>query len=222
MRWKLTALLLVYIVASSLTVKISCVPVKESREHRGGVYHIVRPHQTLYRIALTYKVPLETIARANNLADISRIRNGQRLFIPGARRVLDVPIYKGPVVHLTKLPTAGRITSRFGQRRGNGWHTGVDIAAPRGSSITAVLPGTVIFAGRSGRYGNVIRIRHDNDLESLYAHNLKHYVKKGSKVRKGQKIATVGKTGRATGYHVHFELLYKGEHIDPLVYLAKN
>lgn len=126
-------------------------------------------------------------------------------------------------VTLTVKPVSGTITSRFGSResiRSSG-HTGLDIAAPKGTKIKAAASGTVIFAGYSGAYGNVVKISHGSDIKTYYAHCSEIYVKKGQQVLAGDVIATVGSTGRSTGNHLHFEVVKNGTSLNPQNYLYK-
>ncbi|KAG1663474.1 Protein translocase subunit SecA [Nymphon striatum] len=85
-------------------------------------------------------------------------------------------------------------------------HNGIDIAAKIGTEINAIGSGFVTFAGRKGGYGNVVEIHHSDSLKSRYAHLNEILVNKGDVVRKADKIATMGKTGRATGSHLHLEV----------------
>jgi murein DD-endopeptidase MepM/ murein hydrolase activator NlpD len=124
-----------------------------------------------------------------------------------------------------QLPLLGRITSTFGARRDpiNGRyrkHQGVDIAAPAGSPISAAAEGTVIFAGRQRGYGNTVVIAHADGRQTRYAHAARLLVAAGEQVAAGQTIATVGRTGRATGPHLHFEVAEQGRRVNPLGELA--
>ena len=121
-----------------------------------------------------------------------------------------------------------RITSRFTYKR---WHPilhryrphlGVDFGARRGTPLLAVNDGKVIFSGRKGGYGNVVKIKHRGGLVSLYAHQSRIRVKRGERVKKGQIIGYVGSTGRSTGPHLHFGLYKNGRAIDPLKVLKKK
>lgn len=99
-------------------------------------------------------------------------------------------------------------------------HPYVDITAPAGSVIKATLDGTVIFAGWSDDSGHTIQIQHDGDIVSIYKHNEKLLKKVGDKVTAGAPIALVGNSGElTTGDHLHFELWYKGETVDPARYI---
>ena len=109
------------------------------------------------------------------------------------------------------------ISSFWGDSRG---HKGIDIAAPKGTDVYAAASGTVTFSGSSGAYGNMIKIKHADGTETVYAHNNKNLVKKGETVKAGQAIAKVGSTGNATGNHLHFELLVNGKRIDPATYVG--
>ena len=115
-------------------------------------------------------------------------------------------------------PTRGNLSSRFGTRWGR-MHYGIDLAAPVGTKIRASDGGTVIFAGRQGSYGNVVRIDHGGNRVTVYAHCSKLLVSKGDKVYQGQHIANVGNTGRSTGSHLHFEVRINGAAKNPLKYL---
>lgn len=111
-------------------------------------------------------------------------------------------------------PTRGRLTSRFGMRGGSK-HTGIDIAAPTGTSIASADAGRVSFSGWSGSYGNLVIIDHENGYQTYYAHSSKLLVGVGQRVFKGQHIANVGSTGRSTGPHLHFEVRKNGTPINP-------
>ena len=115
-------------------------------------------------------------------------------------------------------PAYGTITSRYG-RRSRGFHTGIDYASPVGTPIKAADNGTVAFAGRSGGYGNLIKITHGNGTETYYAHCSAILVKNGQKVSKGQQIGRVGNTGNSTGPHLHFEVRKNGAPQNPQAYV---
>lgn len=96
------------------------------------------------------------------------------------------------------------------------FHAGVDIAVPYGTPVYASGSGMVAEARYSGSYGWYIEIRHQGGFSTRYAHLSKLYVRKGNHVRMGQHIGAVGRTGTATGYHLHFELKKNGISQDPL------
>lgn len=118
---------------------------------------------------------------------------------------------------------AGQITSGFGWRW-SGLHTGIDIAAPRGTEIDAADAGTVVFLGTKGRYGRTIMLDHGNGhIVTLYGH-LNAYVSglhEGSTVEKGQLIGYVGSSGNSTGPHLHFEVRVDNKSVNPLTFYPK-
>jgi murein DD-endopeptidase MepM/ murein hydrolase activator NlpD len=116
-------------------------------------------------------------------------------------------------------PLDGPVSSRFGARAHDSWHTGVDITAPRGSAVLAAKDGEVTFAGRQGRYGQLVILNHGAGATSWYAHLDRILVVAGRRVRRGEKIGTVGVTGNATGAHLHFEIRREGRPVDPLPFL---
>ena len=96
-------------------------------------------------------------------------------------------------------------------------HKGVDFAASAGTPILAAGNGTIIYMGIKGGYGNYVQIKHNADYSTAYGHASKFNRKftNGSKVKQGDVIAYVGSTGRSTGPHLHFELIYKGTQVNP-------
>lgn len=119
------------------------------------------------------------------------------------------------------LPLADRITSPFGWRRdpvaGHGRdHRGVDIAAAHGDPIPAAADGRVVFAGPQGGYGLTVVVEHGSGIRTRYAHLSELGVAAGQEVRQGQEVGKAGATGRATGTHLHFEVLASGRAVDPV------
>ncbi len=125
---------------------------------------------------------------------------------------------------LLKTPVDGaRLSSRFGRRRHpilnyTKMHRGVDFAAPRGSPVLAAGKGRIEYAGRKGAYGKYIKIRHNSEYNTAYAHlrGFARGVRSGRRVRQGQVIGYVGSAGRSTGPHLHYEVLRGNRQINPL------
>jgi murein DD-endopeptidase MepM/ murein hydrolase activator NlpD len=122
------------------------------------------------------------------------------------------------------LPVIGAIASRFSRARRHPLlkvvrpHLGVDVAARRGTQITAPAAGRVSFVGRKFGFGLVVEIDHGNGVVTRYAHCGSSLVSPGSRVERGVPIATVGTSGLATGPHLHYEVLVRGRQVDPLRY----
>jgi len=113
-----------------------------------------------------------------------------------------------------RFPLAGaKVISPFGGKRKH--HTGVDLKTCPNDTIVATFDGVVRMAKPYYGYGNVIVIRHNNGLETLYSHNSKNFVKPGDIVKAGQAIALTGRTGRATTAHLHYEIRINGQPFNP-------
>ncbi len=122
-------------------------------------------------------------------------------------------------------PVSGRISSSFGNRRHPKsrimkFHSGIDIAARRGTPVYSSLTGKVSYAGWRRGYGLVVIIDHEDGLQTVYAHCSKLAVKAGQRVNTGQRIGYVGSTGVATGAHLHYEVRRDGNVRNPMRYLG--
>jgi murein DD-endopeptidase MepM/ murein hydrolase activator NlpD len=194
-----------------------------------GIPYTVGKNDTISKIAVKMKVPQNAILDANNLLS-DAIRPGEVLFVPGARmdasefnrafrrdfsRRADTPII---------LPVGGKVTSGYGWREDpvrpvpgeKRFHRGVDFIGKTGDPIKAAMKGTVLHIDNNPNLGNFIILKHDNGLQTLYAHLSAYGVKAGDTVSQGQEIGKVGATGYVTGPHLHFEVFRNGNRVDPL------
>lgn len=193
-------------------------------ESSRGVYHTVGPDEDIWRISRAYEVDAKTIMESNEIYNPDDIKEGDKIFIPGARKVLEVPpptyeeLAEAAKKGLFVWPVDGMIYSLFGPRCGR-IHKGIDISAPIGIPVSASRDGDVVFAGRRGGYGNVVEIKHDDHYMTVYAHLSKVFVKEGDSVKRGDVIGNVGSTGRTTGPHLHFEIRYDDIPRNPLYFL---
>jgi murein DD-endopeptidase MepM/ murein hydrolase activator NlpD len=208
-----------------------------------GVVHVVQRGETLYRISRTYGVSVDDLLEVNGLEDARSIPIGFEVFVPGATRELMVGLAPAgsaerepEVVATLPRPTgerpgrlawplrgpdngrAGVIYSKFGAREGQP-HDGIDLSAPEGTTIVAAAAGVVIFAGERSGYGSIVILRHAGQLLTLYAHASTLLVKEGDQVAEGTPVARVGRSGRTTGPHLHFEVREGIKPRDPLPYL---
>lgn len=115
-----------------------------------------------------------------------------------------------------------RLSSSYGMRRHpirgySAMHRGVDFAAPEGTPVYATSDGFVVEKDRRYGYGNIIRLRHDSRIETIYAHLSRFAlgIQEGIRVKQGEVIGYVGSTGQATGPHLHYEVLFDGRQVDP-------
>jgi murein DD-endopeptidase MepM/ murein hydrolase activator NlpD len=200
-------------------------------------YHRVESGDTLARIASQYHCSVGEIQRYNHsLLEKQGFRTGIRLYVPESEDgyEADASDHEGtehrPTVrreasseefsaaHFT-WPVSGYVTSPFG-KRGKKDHDGVDIGARQGTIVRASRSGHVIYAGNRIRgYGNMIIIRHADTFSTVYAHLSKITVKKNQFIGRGLPIGRVGRTGHATGSHLHFEVRNNRVPVDPLLYL---
>jgi murein DD-endopeptidase MepM/ murein hydrolase activator NlpD len=147
--------------------------------------------------------------------------------VPGVAR--DLARLQQVQLLLRSVPIAApmaeyKLNSRFGYRRNplkrrGAMHTGIDFGGPRNAPILAAAPGEVLDAGRSGAYGIMVVIDHGMGLHTRYAHLAKAAVRVGERVETGQAIGTMGRTGRATGAHLHYEIRLDDRPLNPAHFL---
>ncbi len=190
-----------------------------------GVWHKTRKGETVKSLSRRCGISAQDIRELNGLDDHTKLKAGQPIFLYGIDRLICNRGKKNQPPKPIRVPVAkwmwpvkkGRITSRFGARRGKRRkHRGVDIAADTGTKIVAARAGTVIFSGNRDGYGRVIIIEHASEFVTVYAHNSKNIAEAGDEVAKGQLIGEVGNTGRSTGPHLHFEIRHRGNPVDPM------
>jgi hypothetical protein len=169
--------------------------------------------------------PLSVEELQATLADLDRLTDQRTdLMTVMESRLFDQKI-RNMMVPTQQPVAAGNLGSLFGWRIDpftgrSALHTGLDFQADFGTSVLAAAGGIVVTQEFYPAYGNMIEIDHGNDLITRYAHASKTLVKRGDLIKRGQKIAEVGTTGRSTGAHLHFEVLVQGIPQDPQKFLA--
>ncbi len=133
----------------------------------------------------------------------------------------------GATLAMDRPVAGGWVSSHFGRRADPftgrpAVHRGLDFAGLDNSAILAVAPGVVTWSGRQRGYGNLIEIDHGRGWVTRYGHNASNLVAVGDYVKPGQMIALMGATGRATGTHLHFEVLYRGRHQNPARFVPQD
>ncbi len=205
--------------------------------------HTWRRADSIEVVAEKYNTTVSQIRRLNNIYSQADLTPGTVLKIPvpsistkpprsmgaslskpkGNNNLgLELPdqIISAPNSKMLIWPVNGKVISQFGMRHGR-LHQGIDIPATKSTSILAAYSGVVTKAGRVNGYGLTIEIKHSSQLTTLYAHASKILVKEGDQVSQGQEIALVGRTGRATGNHLHFEVRLNGVAVDPEQFLPR-
>lgn len=185
----------------------------------GDKIHCVTPGETLWSLARRYQVDVVRLMAWNQIKDPTTLSVGKELVIPGQTSSRPQKPARGQKNGLT-WPLLGVITSFFGPRKGE-FHHGIDIAGELGDSVRAAQTGRVVFAGWRAVYGNTIILDHGNEIKTLYGHLRNFLVDTGDFVEKGEVIAHIGSSGRATGPHLHFEVRQNDRAINPLPYLGQ-
>lgn len=203
----------------SVGQKLNILPVT-------GVKHIVKSGDTITKIANKYDAETEDILIFNDLSKTDPLKQGQIIFVPNGIITATTPVSSSKGGKVTSSsntkapsgyymrPVSGIITSPYGSRKA-GFHYGVDIGNKRGTPIVAAASGVVVKVVRGcvegktncgGRYGNYVVIQHSNGTKTFYAHLSSVTANVGDNVSQGEKIGTLGNTGRSTGPHLHFEI----------------
>ena len=124
----------------------------------------------------------------------------------------------------SRWPVRGSVNSEFGNRlspwtKASEFHAGIDIGANQGTQVRAPAQGRVVFAGAQNEFGLSVVLDHGQDLRTVYGHLSKVFVQSGQQVERGAVIALSGNTGRSSGPHLHYEILVKGQAVNPRAYL---
>lgn len=190
--------------------------------NRDGLLYTVKRGDTMASIAAANGTTVNAILDANDLRSVE-IAEGQVLFVPGARlNQTELRIILG---ELFAWPTRGTFTSGFGMRADPftglpRFHNGIDLANRIGTPIRAAASGRVVHVeSQIGNYGRFVIVRHPDGFQTLYAHLQDFSVRTGQYVDRGQRLGTMGNTGRSTGPHLHFSVIHNGTFVNPLRYL---
>lgn len=216
---------------SSVVIALSaCAPFQPYVEDSPPRYYIVQADDNIHSIAFLLELTPGQLRRANPWIDPLYMAPGTRLLVPRPEHDGD---FAGDTPASDEVPADAQtaiqlqatgfiwplnridVSSHFGRRRGR-LHNGIDLRAPLGTPIHASADGRVKSSRYNRGYGHMIVIDHGNGVETAYAHNSRNLVKTGQRVKQGQVIARVGKSGNATGYHVHFEFRRQGLALNPV------
>jgi lipoprotein NlpD len=211
-----------------------------------GVWYSVQEGDTIVDIAARYKTKESLVAELNDLNGDAALREREEIFVPtksgkppgtGAKptptaKAAGAPTGKGTSGRSLRppcgtddrpcllWPVPGDLALGF-ETRADKPHDGIDISAAKGTAIVAAADGEVLYSGNAIKgYGNLVIIRHERELITVYAHNDSNKVKEGERVTRGTPIAEVGQTGSAARPHLHFEVRVGESPRDPLLYLT--
>ncbi len=209
--WKTVGLFLVFITISACATYHPAVQKTQKR------FYIVKEKDNFHSIAFAFEISTDQLQSANPWLNPQNIAPGMRLSIPDVSFGSQI-IQPGQKTDFTWPLERVDVSSEFGYRNGD-LHAGIDLRAPWGTEIYASADGLVVFSGRMNGYGRVIVINHGNAIETVYAHNDRNSVEAGQQVKQGQVVGRVGKSGNASGYHLHFEVRRMGKAVNPVNYL---
>ncbi len=187
------------------------------RQARKGVYHKVKPGETLWRIAKTYNVPVKDIIRTNSIPKSAKIERNQLVFIPGVDDVREIFLDVDKAQNEFIWPVRGKVVRYFHQRNDGHVNKGIDIRVQEGDMVKAARTGRVVFADYLSGYGYTVILDHLDGLYSVYAQNSKVLVKLGELVLRSRDIAQVGRSGDLA--YLHFQIRKKSIEDNPLNYL---
>jgi len=200
---------------------VSYHPQDIARTQIPGSYHEVRHGETLWSISRMHAIELKEIINANHLPDASKIEVGQLIFIPEIQKPpKKIDFARSEKVENFIWPVKGVVVSYFGSVDNMVKNKGINIQARDGSNIVASRSGVVTFATNHMKgYGKTIIIDHPDGFQTVYAHNKENLVTPDQRIKQGEVIARVGKTGRAEKPTLHFEIRRKHKPQNPFYYL---
>ena len=196
-------------------------------------HHTIAAGETGFLIAWKYGVPWADIAVANGIEPEARLPVGRRLLIPtviAARPDIAPAPAPSPSAAASAAPAArftwpvsGTVRRGFTARGQANYHDGIDIAVPVGTAVRASEAGKVVFAGEEpSQFGNLVIVDHGGGWTSAYAFLSRLTVKEGDAVRKGERVGLSGRTGRARGPELHFEVRRNNRPVDPRAQLPSG
>jgi len=220
-----------------LTLLQSCLHAPElpyPAEKPSGIYHVVEKNQTLWRICKTYGVDMQYIAEFNNIRDVSQIRPGAKIFIPGAKKNLNIiptletekpepqqtHVQTDRAPGIFAWPLRGPVIKPFGIVNGLK-HGGINIQAQLGSLVCAAAPGKVVFSSMLQGYGNTLIVEHGGRYATVYANNATNLVSSGQWIKRGQPIARTGSASGQGSSYLHFQIRHNNHPRNPLFFLPR-
>jgi murein DD-endopeptidase MepM/ murein hydrolase activator NlpD len=171
-----------------------------------GIYHRVERGQTLWRIAKSYGIDLEELARINHISDTAAIEVGQAVFIPDGRKPVSPPAITASSDDFI-WPLKGRVISAYGSVRNEMINRGLNIQPGASADVVASRAGRVVFVDNGfGGFGKTLIIDHGDGFSTVYARNAEILVKPGESVPRGALISRAGAAGRDRSTYLHFEI----------------
>lgn len=194
------------------------------------IYYKIRKGDSLFKISKCSKVYVEDLLQRNKKIEKKKLQIGSRIKLPyfakpelckKTKKINRKNIKKNKKLEkIFKWPISGELIATFGSKGSGRRNDGINIKAPFGSPVRAAKAGKVIYRGNElPAWGNLILVKHENGWTTAYAHLDKFYVKLGTKVRTGDILGSVGKTGNVNDYQLHFQVRKYSKPLDPINYL---
>ncbi len=188
------------------------------RSFKKGIYHKVKPKETLWRIAKTYGLSVEKIARANNIHNAAQIQENQLIFVPGAKEQKTTILAQEAFDKDDfKWPIKGKVVSFFGGKRSLFENKGIDIQSEFGKNVYASRGGEIVFADYLNGYGETVIVDHGDGYLTIYAYNSDILASLGELVTADVPIAKVGRKDSLA--LLHFEIRKNSVANNPLYFL---
>lgn len=213
-------------IPDKLSKELYAIEEKSSVEYSK---YYVKQGDTIWKISREFSVLPDTIISLNNIRDVTNLKTGQMLLIPGTQSNA-IGIVFPPLKIKNQLsvsaqgfvwPIKNRVLTKFGVYKNGHKNTGIDLEGTENDDVVAAKDGEVIVvSNNSGGWGKVIVIKHNEGEHSWYAFNSKVFVKKGMRVKRGQVMAKAGQSGGAVMPGLHFKIFKDDKPVNPLFYLT--
>lgn len=206
--------LIIFILLLLLIIPVSLFSGKRK-------YVKLKKGETLWRISKRYNIPLNTLKKINRIKNISKVKAGQKIYLPASKKKKKYRKKKKKITRLNiklRRPVSGKILNNFNQGGNLIQCNGIEYLTKRHEKVRSALRGTVKYTGILRGYGKVVIIQYSPYISTIYAYLEKIHVKQGQKVNKNQVIGRTGKSNFNNNYVLHFELLRNGKPINPKYY----
>lgn len=220
MRLLITFLLVLFLSGCATAPKRE--PFTEKKAPPGALYHTVRRGDTLWNISRRYGVDLQALIKANSVMYTGTIESGQVLLIPRSGQVAERPSSYGVAGESFNWPIRGMVVTPFGAITDRIVSKGIDIKAPEGAGVRASRSGRVVYCDQFLKgFGKTVILDHGDKYQTVYSYNSDILVSVGEQVAQNAIIAKIGRTGRAKGPMLHFEIRKDGEPQNPFYFLPR-
>ena len=216
----LAVLAVIFISGCATAPKREMIP--EVKRIPGALYHTVRRGETLWGISREYGVDLQSLIKANTILYTGTVETGQVLLIPRSGALPKETVTRAVPGESFTWPVRGMLITSYGALTDKIMSKGIDIKAADGAGVRASRSGKVVYTDQLLKgFGKTVIIDHGDNYQTVYSYNSDIVVSVGQQIAQNTVIARVGRTGRAKGPMLHFEIRRDGEPQNPLYYLPR-